>query len=703
MLPVAQLLVHCTSVCATAAILTLAATNVYFADVTSANVNIFLNLFQLAAKAHEILITASMTAVVLYFIRLGLLGQQGISYGFLTPGFQLTNPDLLISSAFWRGFRDGSKRNGRTKTIALGALVILATLLVLLSGPSSAILMLPQLNWWSVKDPFSGTGALTFLITPTASSRDIWPSDFSTINWDYCETSGSTPGVGCLYAGWPQIVNFPWATQLQEYRSITPNVTFDINNPTDLNAQALSLRRYVTTEDNGQLGNWAIASSVSAQVATNLGTMWQYSQQMNFTLAQRGRPLITLSSAAKEDPLMSPLVQVQCSNYHRTTVGQTSDLKLQFPGNLLVRPNQDSLHQWEDHWIASVKPASWNYSVYFHISWIELPEPRVKGLVVSWSPGEDEKRNLLACTIYPLWVPVTMSLDPRSDNAVILNSPSPKAAVMNTAVMSQAREMRLEESFLRDLNHRIVADSTGHDYYYPTASNTTLEIILQTVYVTGVRTTAESLVNDSYSFNGDFEVLPGLFAKALSLTVTDALARIFLFDFGTIIYYGGNPSQCPINDSGPYTEPQVAGVGVGWAFGGSTMINCSREFPSYARDIGFVELEWDVQEYGYAWSFNRITVFLAAAVLGLHVLVVAVHVVAAAFYNRQPNRWNKLSEIFSLAFFSPAPEPLMDAQGAGLSSCRPIYSRSVKVRESDSGQSLHLMIDDASNETYEFM
>ncbi|OQV02943.1 hypothetical protein CLAIMM_08054, partial [Cladophialophora immunda] len=120
------------------------------------------------------------------------------------------------------------------------------------------------------------------------------------------------------------------------------------------------LRCYVTTEDNGQLGNWAVASSVSAQVASTLGAMWQYSQQMNFTLSQRGRPLITLSSAAKEDSLMSPLVQVQCGNYHRTTVDRISDLELQFPGNLLVRPNQDRLHYWEDHWTASVSPASWN-------------------------------------------------------------------------------------------------------------------------------------------------------------------------------------------------------------------------------------------------------------------------------------------------------------------------------------------------------
>jgi hypothetical protein len=73
MLPVPQLLVHCTSVGITAAVLKLVAQDVFFADATSANVNMFVNIFQIAAKTPEILIIAFVTAVVLYFTSLGLL------------------------------------------------------------------------------------------------------------------------------------------------------------------------------------------------------------------------------------------------------------------------------------------------------------------------------------------------------------------------------------------------------------------------------------------------------------------------------------------------------------------------------------------------------------------------------------------------------------------------------------------------------
>jgi hypothetical protein len=78
------------------------------------------------------------------------------------------------------------------------------------------------------------------------------------------------------------------------------------------------------------------------------------------------------------------------------------------------------------------------------------------------------------------------------------------------------------------MNQNTVAYPTDFNYYYRTAHNTTLEIILDTVCVTGVRSTPEVLIHDSYDYGGDFMVLPSLSTQTaiLQIEVEHILLRL---------------------------------------------------------------------------------------------------------------------------------------------------------------------------------
>ena len=121
--------------------------------------------YQLLAKVHELLMQASIAAIVFSSIRNELAFGEGMPFGLLLSGLQVTQVSYLWSLEFWGSLRSGFCRSFRRFLVLL--LIPTAILLAAVCGPSSAVLLIPRLQFW----PGGSTD-----IWVNATYNDLWPA-----------------------------------------------------------------------------------------------------------------------------------------------------------------------------------------------------------------------------------------------------------------------------------------------------------------------------------------------------------------------------------------------------------------------------------------------------------------------------------------------------------------------------------------------
>ena len=251
--------------------------------------NSILKGFQFAAKFHEILLTASLSAIVLHRIRYELAASHGVLFGFVTSGYQLSDLSFLFTSAFWSA-AIARRRNKPTLHLPLAFLIVSTVALTALAGPLSAIAMIPELEWWPLHDAFSGTKSSTFI---KRAYVDFWPRILDASMVREC-VGGFEYMSTCPSAGYLNIYN--WAGQYMN-QLVPPNITM-------LNGGSVS--RYVSATTWNQVFGWSAASTVDARTARTLRTLWEYLGRFNFRVFNIGRPIFIPSMP--DGPIMKPLV-----------------------------------------------------------------------------------------------------------------------------------------------------------------------------------------------------------------------------------------------------------------------------------------------------------------------------------------------------------------------------------------------------------
>lgn len=110
-----------------------------------------LGALQLAVKAHEITIVASLYVIARQWIQ-GSLIDKGLPLGLLGAEKELGQPSFLISKGYlvtvsyvvglWR------RKQGRLDLCLLMIFLFVATVVSSLSGPASGVLMIPRTDWF---------------------------------------------------------------------------------------------------------------------------------------------------------------------------------------------------------------------------------------------------------------------------------------------------------------------------------------------------------------------------------------------------------------------------------------------------------------------------------------------------------------------------------------------------------------------------
>ena len=640
--------------------------SVYAFDLGSPYINSILKAFQFAAKFHEIFLTASLSAIVLHRVRFELAAAGGLPYGFITSGYQLSSLGYLFSRQYWAAATKSRGEIAPSWRLPLGYVIMAAMVLTALAGPSSAIAMIPELEWWKVNDPFNGTSGATFI---NASYADLWPSE---VTYDLLPTDGNgftincnittmTDGA-CPCAGFEYIDS--WANGfLGSFQS--PNIT--INNG--------RITRYLSATAANQGESWSAASAVSLGTAGMLGSLQDYAKLNNLELANLARP-IYIPSMTADSPMMKPLVQVQCGN---VTNADTVDT-IEYPHDQLVTVPEGLYGQ--DKWNLAPDLNFELGDVVFH--WTDLSQqagkPTLGGIFGFSTVDASQKpttynRSLLACTIDARWVPVHPWLDPTIDGTVLQDTPDPWTIVSDTSsnsLLARGKPISIGIEWAEVLNSPS-GQSIDEGGFFLTSPDDDDDFSQQLSVIE--REVAGFGWHDSLGgLNGTFieTMNPWEFATVLSLQITDGLARVNM-DYMTVIYHRNatNHSQSYVSNIG---DPRQGDIG--WYPPSEDFDEVARRNTSY-----YTEIQWEVKRFGYGWGFNGSTVFLAYTVLLLHAAFALVHVPLAILRHWTTSSWDDMAGLLALAINSKPTEHLTNTS-AGIENSA-TWREVVQIREAE--------------------
>ena len=123
--------------------------------------------YQYAAKAHEVCIQASLAAILFSYIRFEMALEHGLPFGALFSGFQLNQISTLWSAEFWASVT--ARHLPIHRRFSLACITFICILLAAIGGPSSAILLIPRLDYW----PAGRTN-----IWLNVTRDELWPSRY---------------------------------------------------------------------------------------------------------------------------------------------------------------------------------------------------------------------------------------------------------------------------------------------------------------------------------------------------------------------------------------------------------------------------------------------------------------------------------------------------------------------------------------------
>ncbi|KAL8732573.1 MAG: hypothetical protein Q9181_003904 [Wetmoreana brouardii] len=160
-------------------------------------------IYQLLAKAHEVLVQASIATIIFSAVRRDLALGKGLPFGLLFSGLQVSQISYLWSVELWGAMKADFLRPLRK--LALFTLIAGGILLAVTSGPASAILLIPRLQSW----PAGHTS-----ISINATSEQVWPNQINGLSVSQaCSRLATGVSNACPASEWYAIRDWLSATR----------------------------------------------------------------------------------------------------------------------------------------------------------------------------------------------------------------------------------------------------------------------------------------------------------------------------------------------------------------------------------------------------------------------------------------------------------------------------------------------------------
>ena len=685
-------LLHMVPLAATLTILVLNARGVYWQDLGRPNQNTILQFLQYAAKAHELTMTASLTAIVVHQIHYDLSSPKGVSLGFLTAGFRLSNPAFVCTKEFFGGAMARVHAKGMSRFSALTYVLVLGVALTLVVGPSSAIAMIPRLHWWEVskKDAFGSlyTDRLYF----NRTEAELWPANITNAiyaNVSKCYVTGTDP-QDCA-VGAADIVG-PWVG-LHQSQGTKPNITV---------FQDSEVTRYLTSQggppDNS---SFTVSSTIGSVFVKDLDHYWDWLVENSSLPLNIDRPLLRPAFKDSNFKMRKPLVSAQCRTYLSPDYEHGAFV---FPHDELVTPPLDEFKNdtWSlsNDFVLNLKGNDSDIGNFTDLShpyilfrWFDTATdfsnkgaPSLGAVVIYRTfNGSDFFEALTTCSFDGRWAPVAYYLDPKDVVTVYQDTPNPMD-ILNGSHKAAAKDliqMRMSLDWAKTLN---VEDS---DPDIP--STTVVEQMLESFSGAGF-ISPEPEPELGYVMKS----LDWRLSTTLGLYLTESLAHAFSdVSKGSMLYRQApelNQSYVRyLNDiNQPALKRFYKNGKLDWVEMRDPLWNSS--FPpwdEWAPQNGYTEIIFTVQRNGYGYGFEGVPIKLAALVLAIYVLLVCGHVVSVLFSGHAYKGNSTISDMVALAWNSaPAREVSDIAVGT-----KKLQTWSLVVRAKKVDQRPHLALD----------
>ena len=290
----------------TIVILCLNILGVYWQDLGHANQNATLQALQYVAKAHEMMLAASLTAIVIHRIQHNLSCSKGVPFGFLTAGFQLSKPSSVFTKEFFGGVTARVQSKGLSRFLPLSYLLVLGFALTSVVGPSSAVAMIPRLEWWDVPKVKAFGPEYTDRVYFNRTEAELWPVEITNaIYANVSECSATNTGnQDCAVRAMDAVG--AWVSMHQN-QGTKPNITV---------FQDSEVTRLLTSEggppDNS---SWTVTSTVGSIFARDLDHYWDWLVENSSLPKNVNRPLLRPAFVDPKFKVKKPLVQAQCQTY----------------------------------------------------------------------------------------------------------------------------------------------------------------------------------------------------------------------------------------------------------------------------------------------------------------------------------------------------------------------------------------------------
>ncbi|KAH7011116.1 hypothetical protein EDB80DRAFT_762470 [Ilyonectria destructans] len=182
-----------------------------------------MGLLQIAAKVQELLVVASVGAVIFHILRSELVFGEGVPLGLLVSGWNFSQLQYLWSAEFLGGSRCNTTmtRKERWKRRGICLFIAMGGALALLAGPAAALLMIPRQMDWPVG------GGIYWL---NGSDEQLWPTNldadfYSDMNCSHeaqfydnrCPGAGFAP-LHQYFSTWWNHLNTGFSFELRDWR-----------------------------------------------------------------------------------------------------------------------------------------------------------------------------------------------------------------------------------------------------------------------------------------------------------------------------------------------------------------------------------------------------------------------------------------------------------------------------------------------------
>lgn len=658
---------HVTPVMITAVLSALNLSNIYYARINDPSIVEKIGAFQFCAKVHELLITSSLGMMLLDRVRTGLLSQEGVPLGHLLCSWQLTDFLYYISSQFWTPLFVRRSSKIQTKWSSLTMLLLLAIPFAFVAGPLSAILVVPRLGW-SKPSP---AGLQPIFVN--TSSMALWPS-----------VVASPPNcnlvTAALTAGCPEYaLENAFYTLLERYICSGNSVSSVCNSSSVFEDTGTSMSRtqsFYTSQPGtavAMTSNDMIFSQVAGALATNVPNELGFSgsKQVDSSIEQ------IITSSLPGNKMYKAVVQTDCQ---WLSANQTNELK---KGSTSLPSATIDWKRPGLYWVGGDDETTNPEALL-----VSPQDPKIPGQVYSPTPcNTTECWFAISCIFKPSWVPVKYWYDTNEPKVIYQDHPSPEE--YKNAHMTDTKSVVFRRDWLTSLSTASGYDSGLSDF--------TLRFLTAADDWKSAPYPVPSLHGQSETFHNQAIRLAS-YSEALSAFISNVLVTSMADQQSNCVGPGCGGTyvnmtagrfiseECSSRDRAFFGDEICAKPGSYWAKATSLDASLASKWTL---------ITFSIQNYGYGWFFDSVTVIIAIAVLLTHAALTLAYLAALPLKKTISTCWDSVAELMVFGIHSLPPTKL-DGVSAGVHDST-IWRTRVTVREVNGTRELSLVVGDSAD------